>query len=190
MRSYRFLLAAPLLAISLALGTDVAGEQHTTYRDPTHRFSVTLPAGWQRASESLTPHLLDPREILSAGTFTLHRREGECAHVPTGALELLGPTDAFVTVQERGHGHDAAGFAPRPAHFSARDGTPSEAVDCVHGRPRFTVSAIAFADGRRRFHALVAFGPRASQRARREAFGILDSLRFDPSYRPSWRDSG
>ena len=197
-RSCSALLAT--LAAALLLGASGCGEDpapahapqpRVTYEDPVYRYTVQLPAGWQRATESLTPHLVDPREILSVGTFPLRHRENRCAHVPTSALEDLGPTDALVSVQERGRrGGAAAGFPPRPAHFQFSDGSTSEASTCVRRPARFTDSFIWFSDGGRRFHALVAFGLQAPERVRREAFAILDSLRFDPSFEPDWRDSG
>jgi ABC-type protease/lipase transport system fused ATPase/permease subunit len=36
-----------------------------------HGLTAELPAGWQAASESLTPHLTDPREELAVGTYPL-----------------------------------------------------------------------------------------------------------------------
>jgi hypothetical protein len=36
-----------------------------------HGLTAELPPGWQSASESLTPHLTDPREELAVGTYPL-----------------------------------------------------------------------------------------------------------------------
>ena len=36
---------------------------------PAYGVDVSLPEGWQIAPRSLTPHLLDPREIVTATTF-------------------------------------------------------------------------------------------------------------------------
>ena len=138
----------------------------------------------------MTPHLTDPREILSTATFPMRYRDVGCAHTPSGALGGLRPDDALVTVFERGHRGSEQGFPQRPAHFGPDQGAPSEASHCVTPPARFTDRLIWFRDGRRRLHALVAFGPRASVRTRQEASALLDNLRFDPAYRPSWRDSG
>jgi hypothetical protein len=47
-----------------------------------------------------------------------------------------------------------------------------------------------FGDAGRAFHVLVAIGRNARPELRRDAFRILDSLRFDPSVKPDWRASG
>ena len=39
-----------------------------------HGLTAELPPGWQAASESLTPHLTDPREELAVGTYPLRYR--------------------------------------------------------------------------------------------------------------------
>jgi hypothetical protein len=152
--------------------------------------SAELPSGWQQAEKRLTPQLTDPREVLSLGTFPLHAEEGECGHMPTGALEDLGPSDAFVTLQERGRGGGASlDFPPRPERFGPDPGDRSEARDCVPGA-RFTDHWFGFSDAGRRFHVLVAFGPEATQERRAEAWRALDSLRIDPGLRPDWDNAG
>jgi hypothetical protein len=156
-----------------------------------HGLAVWLPAGWQAASESLTPHLVDPREELSVATFALRYRRTSCAHIPGSALEDLGPGDAFVTLEERGRGvaDGAAGFPARPARFGPELGGPSEAGACTPGA-RFSDHWFGFTDGGRHFHVMVAFGPRASAEVQRQAWAILDGLRVDPGVVPDWRSSG
>src|SRR5205085_8833547 len=73
-----------------------------------------LPAGWHAASRSLTPHLTNPRELLSAGTGRLPAG-GACAQMPSAALAAMRAEDVLVTVQER-LGSPRA-FPARPAHF-------------------------------------------------------------------------
>jgi hypothetical protein len=158
-------------------------------RYAAHGVSVELPPGWQAAPGSLTPHLSDPREVMSVGTYPLRYRTTACAHMAGSALEDLGPEDAFVTVQERGAGASSSGFPPRPAHFGPRLGGPSEASACVP-RARFADHWFTFSDGGRNFHVDVAFGPRAPEAVRHQAWAILDRLRIDPTVRPDWRSSG
>ena len=150
-------------------------------------FTVSLPPGWQLSSESLTPGLADPRELLSAATFPLRFREGRCAHMPDGALMAMGPDDGFVSVQERGGRSSLAGFPPRPASFGAsveqRDG---DIASCL-GHTADTVKYwMPFRDAHRRFYALVVLGRRAPEKIRDDAFAILDRLRFDPTVQPDW----
>jgi hypothetical protein len=149
--------------------------------------TVELPANWQRAPDSLTPGLFDPREVLSVGTFPLRYRQMGCNHMPSSALADLGPRDAFLTLQERGTnpGSDWEGFAPRPQHFGPRSRDDSEASECVPDS-HFTDHWIWFSDGGRHFHVLVAFGPEAPGEVRDQAWRILDSLRIDPGARPDW----
>jgi hypothetical protein len=55
--------------------------------------TVELPPGWEHADVSLTPSLVDPREVLSLATFRLRYRRTACAHVAGSALEDLGVRD-------------------------------------------------------------------------------------------------
>jgi hypothetical protein len=98
--------------------------------------------------------------------------------------------DVFLTVQERGYDRHSEwpDFPPRPKHFGPTDPRPGE-----HGcgdHPCATVHWLNFSDAWRRFHALVVIGADASASARSQAWGILDSLRFDPNRRPAWPASG
>lgn len=160
--------------------------------DTVHGITVELPQDWQRATVSLTPHLTDPREVLSVGTFPLRYRETRCAQVPGSALEDLGPTDAFITLEERGldPGSDWPDFPPRPAHFGPQGtDTNADAQPCSPGA-RFTNYWFGFTDAGRHFHVLVAFGPNVTDARRGEAWRLLDSLKIDPGVKPDWRSSG
>jgi hypothetical protein len=156
-----------------------------------HGLTVELPQGWQSATDSLTPHLVDPREKLAVATFPLRYRQTGCSHVPGSALDDLGPGDAFVTLQERGLGvpDDAPDFPARPARFGPDLGGPSAASRCVP-TARFEDHWFGFSDGGRHFHVMVAFGPQASADVQRQAWAILDSLRVDPGVVPDWQSSG
>jgi hypothetical protein len=177
-----------------------AGTQHTTpthaisgvastrhapseYVDRGYAYRVSVPAGWSRAQRSLTPHLLDPREILTVATFPLRMHGSSCAQDP-GALSDVGPRDVLVTVQERA-GAPKPEFVRRPRRFTAGMGFPSEATGCVP-HARFAARVIDFRGGTRSFVTLVAIGKSAPAHVRREAFAVLGSLRFGP-YRPRWQ---
>jgi hypothetical protein len=189
--------AAVLSAVSDTAGPDERPatpptDVWTTTVNTPHGFTVSVPPGWQLSAESLTPELLDPRELLSAATFPLAHRHGPCNHMPVGALSAMGPADGFVSVQERGGGRRAsvAGFPPRPASFGAsveqRDG---DIASCL-GHTADTVEYwLPFRDAQRRFYALVVLGARAPERVKDEAFAILDRLRFDPTVQPDWKSS-
>jgi hypothetical protein len=185
-----------LLAVALVAGCGAAVSAPRQAPAPLievreHGLTVGLPEGWQAATESLTPHLVDPREELSVATFPLRYRPTACAHVPGSALEDLGPGDAFVSLQERGLDPGATwpDFPARPAHFGPELGGSSEARDCTPGA-QFIDHWFGFTDGGRHFHVRVAFGPQASADVQRQAWAILDGLRVDPAVVPDWRSSG
>ncbi|HWK27632.1 MAG TPA: hypothetical protein VNS09_13775 [Solirubrobacter sp.] len=189
MRVLWLLLLAAWCGGSGACGGD---EPADVYHSVRWGYTVTVPDGWYRAADTLTPNLDDPREVLTVATFPLHYREGKCAQFPSSALSDMGTTDVLLTVQERGtdprsRWHD---FPPRPAEFRFQPGQGSEAVDCVSGPVRFVDHWFRFTDGGRHFHVEVALGTAAPEAARRAAYAILDSLRIDPNVTPDWTSSG
>jgi hypothetical protein len=151
--------------------------------------SVELPGGWQHAATSLTPQLLDPREVMSLATYRMVYRSIGCAQVPTSALAAIGQTGVLISLQERGRGTGPSGFPGRPRSFGPHPGDGSEAPACVPA-VRFESHWLPFSVAGRRFYALVAFGLRAPAATRAQAWRILDGLRVDPSIRPDWRASG
>jgi hypothetical protein len=161
-----------------------------TYRSADWGYAVSFPESWQRATETLTPELTEPREILALGTFPLSYGERDCAHVPKSALERMSEEDAFLTLQERGAdpGAEWVDFPSRPARFAFEPGRSSEAAYCVGGPVRFIDHWFGFTDAERHFHVEVALG-RAAAELRQEAYRILDTLRFDPAVTPDWRAS-
>jgi hypothetical protein len=186
------LALAALVSVAIAGCAQSSGAPSTEHFDRVvaHGVAAELPPGWKRAISSLTPHLTDPREVLSVGTFPLRYRPVGCDHMPSSALEDLGPGDALITLEERGLDPTSTwpDFPARPSHFGPELGGRSEASDCVPGA-RFTDHWFGFTDAGRHFHVLVAFGPEASAEVQRQAWGILDSLRIDPDM-PDWQSSG
>ena len=153
----------------------------TTYRDAARGLQVQFPSDWRRARTSLTPYLSDPSEVLSLGTGPLRQapRAG-CAQMPTGALEALGPRDAFVSVQERRTG--VGSYPARPRRFTLSRANRVRGLECVSHAQAGDVDAwwIAFRDRGRGFYALVAIGADAPAARRAAARRVLDSLRFSP----------
>ena len=172
----------PLLLASLTgcvQPASVAAPGPVPFASAEHGFSAALPGGWHVAPASLTPHLANPVEILSAGTMDgLRPRDGACGHVAVGAIERMGPRDAFVTVQER---FGETMFPARPARFALADPQErSDATACAEGEPPLDVYWWEFRDAGRNFHVLVALGREAPRERRVEALALLDSLRFEP----------
>src|SRR3954467_15513451 len=139
LRALCALAAAGALAVS-ACGEDAdAPAAPRSVTEQARGVTVELPPGWQPARISLTPELLDPREVVSVATFPLRYRPTRCGHIAGSALEDLGPRDAFVTIHERGVDPASSwpDFPPRPAHFGPALGGASEASACVPSA-RFT----------------------------------------------------
>jgi hypothetical protein len=140
---------------------------------------LSLPAGWHLAPRTLTPHLTDPKEQFSAGTFPLVYRKGHCNHQPDGALRRMTSRDAFVTLQERAGG-SSAGFPPRPASFEQRArADDTDFAECLQGRPDLSTFWLPFSDKGHNLYALVVIGRDAPARVQAETFAILDLLRFE-----------
>lgn len=141
---------------------------------------VEVPPGWMLAGEPLTPALVNPREILSLGTYPLRAGGNRCAQLPEQALEDLGPDDAFVSVQERSSSAPPGPeFRPRPERFGPTLGigyAKLEFTACLEAREQFFLRWIPFQDQGRAFYALVAIGHDASSETRAEAWAILDGL--------------
>jgi hypothetical protein len=171
-----------LLVIALVAGCGADEERSVAPKTPSpvpeRDFTFQLPNGWHQFSESQTPELTNPVEILSAGTVQPGGPdEGSCAHIPVGALERMGPQDAFVTVQER---YGEPRFPDRPERFTLperSEGTDAEA--CARNGEQLDIHWFGFRDAGRGFHVLVAFGRDAPAERRAEAVALLDSLRFE-----------
>jgi hypothetical protein len=160
--------------------------------DSNRGFMVKLPAGWTRASAELTPQISDPREILTVATLPIAEigPPDGCGGGVRPAVAAFTETDALVTVQESGRGALRINYLshpPRPEHFRPEDFPDgSTFTDCFVGDVPVEDHWFGFADAHRAFHVLVIVGRRASTDVRRNAWEILDSLRFDADVRPDW----
>jgi hypothetical protein len=168
-----------------------------TYEDRRWGYSVTFPSNWHRAGRSLTPSITDPVEILSLATFPLREGDELCGARGGGPLARVEPAGALVTIQERGRGaYGGADFPPRPSHFRPDPALPGRSTwpYCAvrPGDPPLPMLDywFGFGDAGRAFHVLVAVGRSAPAGVRRDAFRILDSLRFDANVKPDWQSSG
>lgn len=157
-------------------------ETGTRYRDQASGFRVEIPAGWRRAREVVIPELINPREILFVSTFPVDSSARPCGPFYDHVVGQMGRHEALVAVQERG-GRKVAGRAPgfplRRKRFRLPIKTP-QPTGCAKSRERRLVhrSWMSFRDSGRGFYALVAIGSAAPGGVRRDAMGLLDSLRF------------
>jgi hypothetical protein len=170
---------APAVKAPAAAGREATGRGYT----------ATVPPGWHLAPASLTPDLVDPREILAVATFPLRRGDELCQ-----ALARIPPDQAFVTVQERAGGR--YDFPRRPDRFAPDPALPGTStwpyMTCVAGKPPIPMLDywFGFHDARRAFHVFVGVGKEAPAEVRREAFELLDTLRLDPAVQPDWAPAG
>jgi hypothetical protein len=176
-------LAALVLLVVLAGCTEErprpAAPGPSVVRSDEHRFTYELPTGWERASQSLTPNLGNPVEILAAGTVPdMLPNDGYCGHMAVGAIERMEPRDVFVTVLE-GFGETPSPVRPERFTLPAKQ-EQSDATECAQGEPPLDVYWFEFHDAGRRFYVLVALGRDAPPDRRKEALALLDSLRFEP----------
>lgn len=178
-------LAVAVAAISATNGVGVsAGSAHRRYASERYGFSVPVPAGWHRSRRRLVPGLLDPREILSLGTFGMRvGGGGNCGREPSAAIEAMKPGDALVTIQEVGvsgglRRHLRRVFPPRPAHFHLGDpgGAPWLGTRRTSGSLRY--AKLLFSENARAFEALVYVDGRHQPVANRDVERIVDGLRF------------
>lgn len=153
------------------------GDDWLTFTIPDLGISVRYPPGWQVAKQSLTPHLTDPKEVLSLGTLPMAPTDEGCAHVPTDVLERLGRTDAFIMLLEQ---QDYAFKAPpKPDVFSPASGTEgshTEIPRCIARPLDFNLRWLSFDYNGRGFYALVAVGGDASDERQAEPWQVLNNL--------------
>jgi hypothetical protein len=171
--------ACAVVAILALAGCDDHKASTARVTHAGHGLTVELPPGWQTSKVSLTPNLgPDPSEVLAAANYPLRYRPHDCAQVPVSALEDLGQGGAFVDLEERrgGGAQYRSEFPPRPAHFGASLGGPSEASQCAPG-VHMSEHWFGFTDHGRHLYALVAFGPAASKASQDDAWRLLDSLK-------------
>lgn len=157
---------------------------------PDRGFSVSFPASWQLAGERMS-RISEPRELLSVGTTALSWQPTDCEAFAGAAGVSMAPRDVVVTVWERGHDRDSewVDFPARPDRFGPLPDPEPAGRGC--GEPARTMNHWRnFSDSGRHFHSLVRIGPDAPASAAAEAWEILDSLRLDPGYTPSWPASG
>jgi hypothetical protein len=196
------LVVVLLVTASLGCGNDRVGSQAAgtapapvepapaNYENARWGYSVRIPPGWHRAERPLTA-LTDPVETLVVATYRPRSGSEDCGPLAFGGFDA---NEALVTVLERGRDpeSDWPDFPPRPAHFAYEAGQSSEFTECLRTAEgiRLKDHWFRFTDAGRHFHVLVAIGAEAPSSVEAEAYGLLDSLHFDPSVKPDWRSSG
>lgn len=146
----------------------------STWTDTVNRISITVPDGWHRATTTLTPGLVNPREVLSMGTSHLVPSDMS-ANMPSVAAQAVGPRDALISLQER---RDASpnDFPGRPSVFRLQEVSRTQiwGSSLSYGARSWW---IPFRDRDRAFYLLVVAGREIPVDGLNE---ILNSLRIDP----------
>lgn len=182
----RGLLVLALLAVSACGGATPqasdedrpapAQSEATTYRNDSHGYEVTYPAGWHVTGERLTPNLDDPREILALATYETPAGGSRCAQNPVAAIEALGEKDALIVVFERRPPWPEGGYPPRGRlEVTLERGTNRFCVPDPERRDEWE----SFSDAGRAFYLLVAVGADAPAAVQRDVSAILGSLKFE-----------
>src|SRR5919197_4102083 len=136
-------VAAVLVLVGVAGCGGSSGPPPKLHRADGVRY--LLPAGWHAARHSLTPHLLNPREVFTVGTGRLAASGGRCAQMPSAALAAMRPTDVLVSLQERfGSPFE---FPPRPRHFHLAGPSLNDAALCGGPHRAFSASFFGFRGG-------------------------------------------
>jgi hypothetical protein len=175
---------------SRAQRTEEALADRPAHADPDRGYSISFPGSWQLASERMS-RISEPRELVSIGTTALGWRPTDCEAFAGAAGAGMGARDVVLTVWERGYDRDPGwvDFPSRPDRFGPVPHAERAGRGC--GEPSGTVIHWRnFSDSGRHFHTLVRIGPDAPASAAAQAWRILDSLRLDPDYQPSWPASG
>jgi hypothetical protein len=164
----------------------------STYRSAKLGLAVRYPSGWRRAAGSLTPTITDPREILTLATLRIDGvpPDNYCRPWDEPQLPEFSKRDALITIQEGGRGSlslNYRSYPPRPERFRPeRLAQGSTFTTCLVRDLPVTDHWFGFSDAGRAFFALVIVGRSAPERVRREAWKIVNSLRFDPEVKPDW----
>lgn len=150
------------------------------HRDEVKGVAAVVPPGWKVATESMTPSLTDPLEVLTLGTGTLVADENACSHVPVGPMKGLGPADVMVWVARRIA--TVPGSSTRPATLGPTDGVgESDLASCLAPgeRSRLFQRWIPFIDHHNQVYVAVTMGPDVTSERETEVWAVVNSLRFE-----------
>jgi hypothetical protein len=161
----RGLALAVFVAATVAVASPTDARDNGRYLSRAYGFSAFVPSGWRRSAARLVPKLLDPREILSLGTFPMAvGGGGNCGREPIAAIARMRTGDALVSIQE--YGIDA----PAPSRAGAPGALPPRRAGAqglglrreirpsgerVAAGEALWSATLPFADRGRRFDALV-----------------------------------
>ncbi len=149
------------------------------YHDPTHRYSINIPAGWFRTERPLEPWLESPHEILSIATSPvspspLPGNQAACpSEIPKVAVDAIGRAGAYLGIYEWIRGQGLYGTERRPGRAALLHWQPE--CPLPNG---ITAFGATFTDGNRDFTVHMVLGADATAR-RAQIYEALDSFHPD-----------
>jgi hypothetical protein len=173
------------------LGTGSAGAEPgwSTYEDRADGLTMSFPSGWAMAAGNLTPTLINPRELVALGTYSLNTKTSSnlCPQFPAAALDAMGSGDAFISIlgSERNPNSQSKLFPARPAGgFDGSSGVNLSRTDflqCLAHPLNGNGQWIAFSQAGRNFYVLAVIGTSAPATLRSDVYTILNSIQVAQS---------
>jgi hypothetical protein len=161
----------------------------STYDDQADGLTISFPSSWALAAGNLTPNLINPRELVALGTYSLNTNSSSnlCPQFPTAAMDAMGSGDAFISILGAGASPNSQTnpFSARPAGgFDASSGVNLSRTDflqCLAHPLNGSGQWIAFSQAGRNFYVLAAIGTDASATLRSDVYMILNSIQVAQS---------
>lgn len=168
------------------VGTGSAGAEPgwSTYEDRADGLTMSFPPGWRMAAGNLTPALINPKELVALGTYSLNTNTSGslCPQFPAAALDAMGSGDAFISILGSGpfQNGQTNGFPARPAGgFDGSSGVNLSRTDflqCLAHPLNGTGQWIPFAQAGHSFYVLAVIGTSAPPTLRSDVYTILNSI--------------
>jgi hypothetical protein len=175
----------------IRLGTRSAGAVPgwSTYQNQADGLTISFPSDWTIAAGNLTPNLINPRELVALGTYSLNTNTSSnlCPQFPAAALNAMGSSDAFISIMgsEPFANSQTYSFPARPAGgFDGSSGVNLSRTDflqCLAQPLNGNGQWIAFSQAGRNFYVLAAMGTSASATLRSDVYTILNSIQVAQS---------
>ncbi len=161
----------------------------STYQDQTDGLTISFPSAWTMAAGNLTPDLINPKEFVALGTYSLNTNASStlCPQFPAAALDAMGSSDAFISIlgSEPFANSQTNMFPARPAGgFNGSSGVNLSRTDflqCLAHPLNGNGQWIAFSHAGRDFYVLAAIGTSASATLRNDVYMILNSIQVAQS---------
>jgi hypothetical protein len=182
------LLVVVALFSPIRLGTRSAGAVPgwSRYEDRADGLTISFPPAWTMAAGNLTPDLINPKELVALGTYSLSTNTSSslCPQFPAAALNAMGSGDAFISILGSGPvaNSQTNPFPARPAGgFDGSSGVNLSRTDfpqCLAHPLNGSGQWIAFSQAGRNFYVLAVIGKSASQTLRSDVYTILNSIQI------------